>query len=172
MILIEKNIQQILFIRIFPQPNIPIVNVMKVIKKQHFTNKRYIQNQQVQTEPQQSYCLSHIIPYRKKHPWQSSYNQAYQIIELIYIHPPPKAIRKTFLQRSLIPLAKPAWPIYIYKQKPEYGTYNWWHYCQPQILLPSIPKCFHPKHIHSPQPSILSISDALALDKRPPRNTP
>ena len=99
MILMQKNIQEIMLFRILPKPDQLIENIMIMVVKNHLTPERSIEQQRIHRDTSCPDCITEYKILRQKHPRQCNKKHGKQENISIEIHPPPKSVTETMKQR-------------------------------------------------------------------------
>ena len=130
-VLIEENIRQIVLVRLFPQPQNMIVDIMVVEIKNHLAHEGRVQNRQIHQHAHAPQRVPDRKPGREKRARQAHRQHADCKHIGVEIHAPPKAIAKAMIE--LFPLSGRILPrtVYINEHCPKQRANQ---RCQPKDL--------------------------------------
>ena len=137
MVLIEKYVRKVLFIRVFPKPQSRIIDVIVMIVKYHLSPEEEVKHKGIRNNPRRAHCISKLIISRQEYPGECYECQWDKICVCIPVHSPPEAVAEAVIK--LLPLASDALTgrVCIYKNSAEYSAEKRRQHRQLQILLHS-----------------------------------
>ena len=134
-VLVEKDIQQIPFIRFLPQEQRVVVDIVKMIIEDHAPEKRRIEHERIRQPDAQAHGIPHgKIPGQERRRSRDQEHRAEIDIGVVE-HPPPKTIAETMVPFPPRTERRFLWAIDLDKNQPEHGAQNRRHKSQFQVLL-------------------------------------